>query len=113
MTINKVTSIEVERALERMRQERETFDQRKAHENRWFILRLVMGYSAVFLLGTVCVVSAIILFNNKSFPDNVVIAAGAALFVDILGLLISVWKIALNPEFMTKLKPVTELESNS
>jgi hypothetical protein len=34
-------------------------------------------------------------------------SAGAALFVDVLGLLVGVWKIALNPGLATKLQPVT------
>lgn len=106
--INKnLTPIMIEREMERTRQERETFDQHKKHENRWFGLRLTMGYASVILLASVMIVSSIILFNNDKFPPNVVTAAGAALFVDILGLLVGVWKIALNPNFLTKLHPVT------
>lgn len=103
-----LTPIVVEREMERIRQERETFDQHKRHENLWFGLRLTMGFSSVLLLISIMIVSSIILFNNDKFPSNVVTAAGAALFVDILGLLIGVWKIALNPNFLTKLTPVTD-----
>jgi hypothetical protein len=93
--------------MERLRQERETFNQHKAHEDRWFLLRLVMGYSSVVLLGAVMVVSSYVLLNNTAFPAGVVTAAGGALFVDVLGLLLGVWKIALNPNFLAKLGPVT------
>ncbi len=103
---------QIERIKERLRQERETFDQHKAHENRWFQLRLVMGYASVVLLAAIMVISSVILFNHQSYSSNVVTAAGAALFVDALGLVISIWKIVFNPDFMTKLAPVTQLEKS-
>ncbi len=98
----------VERASEQLRQERETFDQAKTHDQWWFILRLVMGFSSVVLLVAVMVVSVYILFNSTDFPVQVVTAAGAALFVDVLGMLIGVWKIALNPRSVSKLQPTTQ-----
>jgi hypothetical protein len=110
MANNLLSPVAIERATEQLRQERETFNQAKNHEGRWFILRLVMGYSAVVLLGAVMVVASYILFNAAAFPAGVVTAAGAALFVDVLGLLIAVWKIALNPDFHAKLTPVTREE---
>src|SRR6266851_2411997 len=78
----------IERIRERLRQERETFDQHKLQESRWFILRQVMGYSAVVLLPVFMFVSSYILFNHAVFPGAVVTAAGAALLVDTLGLVI-------------------------
>jgi hypothetical protein len=102
----------IERIKERMRQERETFDQHRAHENRWFLLRLVMGYSSVVLLVAIMVVSSYILFNNASFSNTVVTVASAALFADTLGLIISIWKVVFNPDFMTKLAPITQLEKS-
>ncbi len=110
MANNLLSPVAIERATEQLRQERETFNQAKDHEGRWFILRLVMGYSAVVLLGAVMVVASYILFNATAFPAAVVTTAGAALFVDVLGLLIAVWKIALNPDFHAKLAPVTREE---
>jgi uncharacterized membrane protein YqjE len=96
-------------AIERLRQERETFEQRKRQEERWFVLRLVMGYSAVVLLASIMGVSSFILLNAKDFAStpNVATGAGAALFADVLGLLGGIWKIALNPSFLTKLAPIT------
>jgi hypothetical protein len=108
MSDNNLTPIMIEREMERTRQERETFDQHKKQENLWFGLRLTMGYASVVLLVSVMIVSSVILFNNDKFPASVVTAAGAALFVDVLGLLVGVWKIALNPSFLTKLEPVTD-----
>ncbi|HDZ1111612.1 hypothetical protein [Klebsiella pneumoniae] len=98
----------VERASEQLRQERETFDQEKSHDHLWFMLRLVMGFTSVILLIVVMVVSVYILFNSASFPKSVVAYAGAALFVDVLGMLIGVWKVALNPKSTSKLQPTTQ-----
>lgn len=104
---NELTPVIVERATEQLRQERETFDQAKSQDKWWFLLRLVMGFTSVVLLITVMVVATYILFNNIEFPPVVVTAAGAALFVDVCGMLIGVWKIALSPNSSSKLKPTT------
>lgn len=98
----------VERASEQLRQERETFNQAKAHDHWWFVLRLVMGFSSVVLLVAVMVISTYTLFNADKFPEQVVVASGAALFVDVLGMLIGVWKVALNPRSASKLQPTTQ-----
>ncbi len=108
MATEDLTPIKIERASEQLRQEREVFNQRKKQESLWFLLRLVMGYSSVFLLIAIIIVSATIIFNSSNYPKFTVNSAGAALFVDVLGLLVSVWKVVLNPDSMTKLKPETQ-----
>ena len=109
MTNNRaVDAISIERATERLRQERETFNQVKLHEDRWFRLRLVMGYTSVVLLAVIVLLSMFVLFNHSKFASGVVVAATAALFVDVLGLFVGVWRIALDPPFLTKLAPVTQ-----
>jgi len=107
---DKITPIDIERAAERVRQEKETFDQRKQQDKLWFILKLIMGFFSIILLAGIAIVATYILLNNKDFSTSVVKSAGVALFVDILGLLISVWKIVLNPNSVTKLEPVTKDE---
>lgn len=97
-----------EREIEALRQEKESFEQLKKQDERWFWLRLIMGYVSIFLLLIVMFVSIYILFNFKNFSSHVVISAGAALFVDILGLLVGVWKIVLSAQKETKLKPATK-----
>lgn len=99
--------IEIERASEQIRQERESFDQLKSHGERWFTLRLVMGYSSVILLAAVMTVSGYVLMNPTAYPTNVLAAASAALFVDVIGLLVGVWRIAMNPKSVSQLAPVT------
>lgn len=105
---NEINPIMIERASEQLRQERETFNQAKNHDQWWFMLRLVMGFSSVVLLIAVMVISVYILFKSSDFPLSVVTSAGAALFVDVLGMLIGVWKIALNPRSVSKLQPITQ-----
>jgi hypothetical protein len=107
-----LSPIDIERASEKIRQERETFNQRKNQDSLWFILKLVMGFFSVILLAAVLIIATYILLNNSKFSTTVVTSAGAALFVDILGLIISVWKIVLNPTSITKLEPVTKIEDD-
>src|SRR5690349_18139443 len=102
------TQIQIQKAIERIRQESETFDQLKKHDRQWFVLRLVMGYAAVILLIGILAISSIIIFNFEKYPDKIIGWAGPALFVDILGLIFTVWKVVLNPNFATKLSPVTD-----
>ena len=108
MTTNDSTAIRIERAMEQLRQEREVFDQRKNQESLWFLLRLSMGYSSIVLLFAIIIIASMVLFNAPKFSEFTVRAAGAAVFADVVGLLISVWKIVLNPNFMTKLTAETQ-----
>jgi hypothetical protein len=93
--------------LERLQQEQETFKQRKNHQAHWFTLKVIMGYLSIMFLTAIMIFSCIIIFNSNSYPKSVVAYACTALFVEVLGLLISVWKIVLNPDLSTELKPVT------
>ena len=92
---------------QRLSQEAETFKQHKLQEQQWFKLRLIMGYSSIVLLAIVMAVSVHILLNHKEFSNLVLTSAGAALFVDVLGLLIAIWRIVFNADFKSKLTPVT------
>ena len=108
------SSIVIARAMERLRQEQEIFDQLKRHTERWFLLQLVMGYSSVILLTAALIISSMILFNNQSFPTFVTIAAGGALFTDVLGLVIMVWKVVLNPTSLPpRLHPTLDIPASS
>jgi hypothetical protein len=93
---------------ERLRQERETFDQHKSHENRWFTLRLTMGYAAVVALLAVFAVCVLVFLNHATLPSVIVASASAAFFGDVVGLVVTVWKVVFNPDFMTQLTPVTQ-----
>lgn len=94
-------------AREAVRQQRETFEQLKRQDRQWFMLRLTMGYSAVVLLSAVLAICAVVLFTTRPYPEFVVKAAGATLFADVAGLVLAVWKFALNPGFQNRLNPIT------
>ena len=106
MTIPQIDiDIEKANAEEKLRQIKASFDQNEKHKAQWNIIRLIMGVFAIIMLATVLIISFYILLYNEKFPSAVVISAGSALFIDILGLLISVWKFVLDPKFITELKP--------
>jgi hypothetical protein len=113
MSSQHLSRVQLQRELERITQEREVFDQHKAHENLWFMLRLGIGWCSVLLLPSVMAVSSYVLLRSPLYPDAVVTAAAAALFVDVLGVVAAVWKIALAPESITALEPVTKVSGSA
>ena len=107
MSACKLTATSLLRAEERLRQERETFDQQKKQDTHWFRLRLVMGCSAVILLCLIAAVCVLVILNHDNYPAAIVTSAAAAFFAEVLGLLGAVWKMVLSPGSATKLEPVT------
>lgn len=99
------SAVGLTKAAERLRQQRDTFDQKKKHDSRWFWLKLIMGYSAVILMLAILVISSVIIFNYQDYTDKIINWAAPALFVDILGLIFTVWKVVLAPNNSTKLEP--------
>ena len=95
------------RAEEQLRQERETFDQQRRQDRQWFNLRLAVGYSSIVLLGGIVSACILIIAHDPMFPPAVVLSATGVLFGDVLGLLVTVWKVVLNPGRPTRLAPVT------
>ena len=90
MKTSSVSADALLRIEEGLRQERETFDQRKEQEARWFTLRLRMGYIAALLLPGIAIACGAIVFGTEDYDGFVVRAAAAALFVDVVGLLAAV-----------------------
>lgn len=95
------------RALEQLRQERETFDHSKAEVAQWSRLRLIMGYAGTAALLGVAVVSGIIVLNPNRYPTGVITVAATTWLVDILSLSVSIFKLVLPQGSATRLKPVT------
>ncbi len=106
MSENKMTAAKLLRLEEQVRQEQETFNLRKGHEERWFSLRLRMGYMAVLVLPLFLIICSYVIYNHTSFPGSVVTLAASALLVDVLGLVISVWKLVVNPSSISKTEPI-------
>lgn len=88
-------TIVIARAQEQLRQERETFDQKKGQDGLWFALRLAMGWSAVVLLPMIGGVSGWVIAHHTAFAGSTVTLAASSLFVDSIGLVLAVWRIVL------------------
>jgi len=88
-------AIEIAKAQEGLRQRRETFDQLKIQDRRWFLLRLIMGWVAIVMLPLLGIVSILILLHHEEFATDIVTIATTALLVDILGLVIAIVKLVL------------------
>ena len=101
------------RAREQLRQERETFDQAKAHNARWFALRLAMGYAGISLLLAIALVSGYILFQPAIYAPATIAFAATTLLMDMLGLVVSIFKLVLSQGSAVPLKPVTGVRSDT
>ena len=71
------------RDSERLRQERETFDQLKAHDHWWFWLRLVAASILIAALVTVLIVAASVVLSPTYYSDRAVRLAAFLLLADI------------------------------
>jgi len=91
---------------ERLRQERETFNQKKRQDQHFFYLRMVMGGVTVGLFIAICAFSGFIILNNSDFSAGTVAAATSALLVEAIGLVGAVWKVFLG-EGPKELEPTT------
>lgn len=95
------------RLEEQIRQEQETFNLRKSHEEQWFNLRLRMGYIAALLLPLILIICSLIIYHHSLFPAEIVTLASTGLLVDILGFMVAVWKLVLNPSSIIKTEPIS------
>lgn len=99
--------IHLERELEKLRQERETFDQNKKHDEYWFFVKITMVGCSIFIMVFILGVVSFILFNPKSFSETTVTIATVGLIGDIIASCASIWTLAMNPDSISKLKPIT------
>jgi hypothetical protein len=83
----------IQRAEEELRQARETFAIRKAHDRAWRTARLTVSYTSVFIIIAVMVMAMWIMLNHPSFPTSIQTAAISAFFVDLLSTVVLVWKL--------------------
>lgn len=97
-----------EREREIIRQQKETFDQIKVQDDRWFGLKLALGYYSIVMSVAILIVGCYILINNKDFSSATVKCAAGFIFVDLAGNIFFVWKIVLHPKSVAKLEPVTK-----
>lgn len=83
------------RASEQLRQERETFDQLKAHDSLWFKLRLTTGLVAIVALLVVLFVAARVVLTPSQYSETTITLAAVAILADIAGLAGTVFLLVL------------------
>ena len=99
-----------ERARQRLKQEQAAFEQRLRQDAQWFKVRQAAGYGAVLGLLAILGGSGYILLSGD-YSAKVTGAAGTAIFVDIMGLFVGVWKVALKGAPSGPVEPTTQLEA--
>jgi hypothetical protein len=100
------------RSREALRQEKETFNQRKDHGERWFAIREHIAKAAIIYLGVIAIFCMGIILAWQFFPPAVVTGAAGVLFADVVGVVIWVWKTVINPSSNPQLEPVTTLDQD-
>jgi hypothetical protein len=96
------------RVDERLRQERETFNQAKAHDAHWFALRLSMGFTGIIVVLCTAVVSGYVMLNPIAYRPGTVTASAYTLSVDIFGTVVSIFKLVMQQNNTTPPRPITE-----
>lgn len=100
-------AITLQRAAERLRQERETFDQHKDQDARWFRVRLAIGWMSVFIIPAVAVFCGFVIVSDR-FAGDLRMAAAGTLFVDVAGLAAAIWRATAARGAPTRLAPTTD-----
>jgi hypothetical protein len=108
--------VAISQAEERMRQERETFNQRQKQDRWWFRVRISMACVAMVLLPSLGLLCAWIALHHSEYSAPVGSLAAAGLVQEILGLLAAIWKLAFGsgPKALEPVTPpVTALRPSS
>jgi hypothetical protein len=100
-------------AQQQLRQEQETFEQRKKHDARWFVVRCAIGWVAVVTLPVILIAASLIVWHHSSFDVKTVNIATTALVVDALATAGSLYKLVLGDQGKQALTPVTRSTQSS
>jgi len=95
-------------AEERLRQERELFDLKKAQDQRNFVLKLTMGWVIVVLLVAICGFAGYVIIEHEAYSASTVTVATSALLVEALGTVTAVFRGTLGKS-PKDLEPTTSL----
>ena len=96
-----------QRAIERLRQERETFEVRKSQSRWWFGLRFATVAILLAIAVGVFVVGAWILLFPGTYSPDVVKGSGIAIMLDLLAIAGAAFGYALRPASQVAFGPVT------
>lgn len=100
---------------ERLRQERETFDQKKDKDRRSFRLRMTMGWIACVMLPVIAAASILVLLFRESFPAPTVTISSATLLAEVVGCFVAIWKTfaGKSPELLEPVTPENPMNKKS
>jgi hypothetical protein len=100
-------TIALVRAQEQLRQERDTFDSQMRQYKRNCLLRITMGWLAALLLPSIAAVCAWLVTQDDGVSARTQELATAALLVDVLGVVLSVWRGVVGSAPVAPVLPVT------
>ncbi|MAU99136.1 MAG: hypothetical protein CMP81_25185 [Fulvimarina sp.] len=90
-----------------MRQESETFEERRHQSRGWFRLKLAVGITSIIVLMTVLFLCAYVILTPSKFPPGVYWVSVVGLLGDLLGISTLAWKVILAPDSGHTLGPTT------
>lgn len=105
-------SVPSTRLEEQLRQERETFDQLKAHDRHWFHLKLAMGWSAAVLLSSIALACIWMVVRHADLSDGAVAGPATGLLAAVVGAVASVWRVVFG-RTQDALAPVTRVSDET
>lgn len=83
---------------EKIRQEKITFEVRKQHIQNLNMLRIIMGYSSIFVLIVIIVMCVYIFCESEKFESLIVRSAAIAFFVDFFSLIVLTYKMVFSSQ---------------
>jgi hypothetical protein len=95
------------RAIERLRQERETFEVRKSQSRWWFALRFATVAVLLAIAVGVFVVGVWVLLSPSAYSPAVVKGSGIAIMLDLLAIGGATFAYTLRPASQPAFGPVT------
>jgi len=99
---------EIKAFKQALEQEKICFEENKKHFIRWNILKLIMGYSALFVLVCIMFICGFVILNHSNFNEIILISSIGVLFTDIVLLMFTIYKIVLKENNIDDFKPITK-----
>lgn len=104
-----INAVRLAQAEERLRQQRLMADEKIARARAFRRLQIAAGWTAVLMLPSIATVCVIIIIEYQKVPNQLLTGASAALFVDVLGLLVAAYRSMIVQKVPDEpLSPVTE-----
>jgi hypothetical protein len=88
-------AVRLAQANQRLEQESAIFARRLERDKQLSRLQTSMGWTVLVMLPAIAIVCVVIFFNYQRLPGDIVTAASAAFFVDVLGTVLAGYKALL------------------